>query len=50
MSFKNSLYMFMLGVMGTLLYQGLKSGDLRKMVREMNRSKTKFIEDMEDLV
>ena len=39
-----------LGVVGTLLYQEIKNGNLRKVVREMNRSKTKMLEDLEDMM
>ena len=50
MKIKNSLYMIGLGIGGTLLYQQLKNGNLRKFVREMNRSKTKMLEDLEDMI
>ena len=50
MKLKNSLYMIGLGIGGTLLYQQIKSGNLRKVVREMNRTKTKMIEDLEDMM
>ena len=39
-----------LGIGGTLLYQQIKNGNLRRIVREMNRSKTKMIEDMENML
>ena len=47
---KNALCMVGLGIGGTLLYQQIKNGNFRKMVREMNRTKTKMIEDMEDMM
>lgn len=47
---RNSIYMLGLGIGGTLLYQQIKNGNFRKMVREMNRAKTKIIEDMEDMM
>ncbi len=50
MKLKNSLYMIALGVGGTLLYQQLKNGNIRRVVREMNRTKTKMLEDLEDLM
>ena len=50
MKLKNSIYMIGLGIGGTLLYQQLKNGNLRKVVREMNRSKTKMLEDLEDMM
>ncbi|MBR7042149.1 MAG: hypothetical protein IKI04_01470 [Bacilli bacterium] len=50
MKLRNSLYMIGLGIGGTLLYQQLKNGNLRKAVREMNRTKTKMLEDLEDMM
>lgn len=50
MKMKNSLYLIGLGVGGTLLYQQLKNGNLRRVVRNMNRSKTKMLEDLEDMI
>ena len=50
MKLKNSIYMMLLGIGGTLLYQQLKNGNLRRVVREMNRSKTKMLEDLEDML
>ena len=50
MKIKSSLYLIGLGVGGTLLYQQLKNGNLRKIVRNMNRSKTKMLEDLEDMM
>lgn len=47
---KNSLYLIGLGVGGTLLYQQVKSGNFRKMVRKINRAKTKMIENIEDMM
>lgn len=50
MKMKNSLYLIGLGVGGTLLYQQIKNGNLRRLVRQMNRSKTKMLEDLEDMM
>lgn len=50
MKMKNTLCLIGLGVGGTILYQQIKSGNLKKMVRNMNRTKTKMIEDLEDLM
>ena len=47
---KNSLYLIGLGVGGTLLYQQVKSGNFRKMIRSMNKKKTKTIEELEDML
>ncbi len=50
MKMKNSLCLIGLGIGGTLLYQEIKSGNFRKMIRSMNRAKTKMIEDLEDMM
>ncbi len=50
MNMKNSLYMIGLGIGGTLLYQQIRNGNLRKVVRKMNQSKTKMLEDLEDMM
>lgn len=50
MKMKNSLCLIGLGVGGTLLYQQIKNGNLRRLVRQMNRSKTKMLEDLEDMM
>jgi len=50
MKMKNSICLIGLGVGGTILYQQIKNGNFRKWVREMNRSKTKMLEDMEEVM
>ena len=45
MKLRTSLYMILLGIGGTLLYQEIKNGNLRKMVINMNRQKRKMLED-----
>ena len=50
MKFKNSLILIGMGVGGTLLYQQVKSGNLRSLVRKMNRRKTKMLEDIENMM
>lgn len=50
MKMKNSLCLIGLGVGGTLLYQQIKNGNLRRLVRQMNRSKAKMLEDLEDMM
>ena len=50
MKMKNTLCLIGIGVGGTLLYQQISNGNLRKMVRKMNRTKTKMIEDLEDMM
>ena len=50
MNMKNSLCLIGVGIVGTIMYQQIKNGNLRKWVREMNRTKTKMIEDMENMM
>ena len=50
MNMKNSLCLIGIGIVGTILYQQIQNGNFRKWVREMNRAKTKMIEDMEDMM
>lgn len=50
MKMRNSLFLIAIGVGGTLLYQQVQNGNLRKVVKKMNRSKTKMLEDLEDMM
>lgn len=50
MNLKNDLIWFGLGVSGTILYQQVRNGNFRKMVRNMNKAKTKMLEDMENIM
>ena len=50
MKTKGALYLIGLGVGGTLLYQNIKNGNLRKWAREMNQAKTKMLEDLENMM
>lgn len=50
MKMRNSLCLIALGVGGTLLYQQVQNGNLKKVVKKMNRSKTKMLEDLEDMM
>ncbi len=50
MKLRNSIYMFGLGVGMTLMYQQIKNGNLRKIIRKMNRSKTAMLEDLENFM
>lgn len=50
MNMKKAMYLIGLGIGGTLLYQQIQNGNLRKMVRQMNRSKTKMLEDLENMM
>lgn len=50
MKMRNALCLIGLGVGGTILYQELRSGNLKKAVKQMNRKKTKMLEDLEDMM
>ena len=50
MNMKNSIYLIGIGVGGTLLYQQIRNGNLRKVVRKMNQSKTRMLEDLEEMM
>lgn len=50
MKMKNSIYLVGLGIGATILYQQIKNGNLRKVIRKMNSSKTKMLEDLEDIL
>ncbi len=50
MKLKTGMAMMAGGVMGAVLYQQMKNGNIKKMVRQMNRAKTKAIDDLEDMI
>ena len=50
MKTKNMLYLIGLGVGGTLLYQNLKNGNIKRWTRQMNQAKTQMLEDLEDMM
>ena len=50
MKIKEKMLLIGLGIGSTILYQQVKSGNLRRVVREMNRTKTKILEDLEDMI
>ena len=50
MKSKNAIYLIGLGIGGTLLYQNIKIGNLKRWTREMNRAKTQMIDDLEDMM
>ena len=47
---KTNITMLLVGVGGTLLYQQLKSGNLQKMVKKMNKAKVKAMDNLEDMI
>ena len=50
MKSKNAIYLIGLGIGGTLLYQNIKNGNLRRWTRQMNQAKTEMLEDLEDMM
>ena len=50
MKTKGAIFLIGLGIGGTLLYQNLKNGNIRKWTREMNQAKTKMLADLEDMM
>lgn len=50
MKTKTAMCLIGIGIGGTLLYQQVKSGNFRKMVRKINRAKTKMIENIEGMM
>ena len=50
MKTKGAICQIGLGIGGTLLYQNIKNGNLRKWTRKMNRAKTQMIDDLEDMM
>jgi len=46
----SSLCLIGLGVGGTILYQQLKNGNLKRTIYNMDKAKMKFIDDIEDMV
>lgn len=50
MKTKGVLFLIGLGIGGTLLYQNIKNGNVRKWTREMNKAKTEMLEDLEDIM
>ena len=50
MKTKGAICLIGLGIGGTLLYQNIKNGNLRKWTRKMNRAKTQMIDDLEGMM
>ena len=50
MKTKNAICLIGLGIGGTLLYQNIKNGNVKRWTREMNRAKTQMIDDLEDMM
>lgn len=50
MKIKSSLMLIGIGVGGTLLYQNIKNGNMKKITKKMNSAKTKMLEDLEEMM
>lgn len=50
MKTKGVICLIGLGIGGTLLYQNIKNGNLKKLTRKINQSKMQMIEDLEDMM
>lgn len=50
MKTKGAICLIGLGIGGTLLYQNIKNGNLKKLTRKINQSKMQMIEDLEDMM
>ena len=46
----NAMYLIGLGIGGTLLYQNIRNGNIRRWTRQMNQAKTQMLEDLEDMM
>ena len=46
----NMLWWLGLGIGGTLLYQNIKNGNLKKWTKQMNKAKMEMLEDLEELM
>ena len=50
MKISNALCWFGLGIGGTLLYQSVKNGNLKRWTKQMNEAKMEMLEDLEDMM
>lgn len=50
MKMKSSMALVGAGVMGTIMYQQIKNGNMKKWVSKMNKAKIKTIEDLEEMI
>lgn len=50
MKTKGAVCLIGLGIGGTLLYQNIKNGNLKKLAKKINQSKMKMIEELEDMM
>ncbi len=50
MRVKSGLALVAMGVGGTILYQNIRNGNVKRMVSKMKRSKTKAAADLENMI
>ena len=50
MKMRNSAMLVAMGVGGTLLYQQVKNGNMKKMMRDVKRVSKKTMNDLEDMM
>ena len=50
MEMKKSMMLIAMGVGGTLLYQQVKNGNVRRMMKDMMNTKAKICDDLEDMM
>ena len=50
MNLKNKLLLIEMGVGGTLLYQQIKNGNMKRMINDVKRVSKKTMDDLEDMM
>lgn len=50
MKTKGAICLIGLGIGGTLIYQNIRNGNLKKWTKQINRTKTKMIDDLEEMM
>ena len=50
MELRKSVVLVAMGVGGTLLYQQIKNGNMKKMMRDVKKVSRKTIDDLEDMM
>ena len=50
MKTKGAICLIGLGFGGTLIYQNIRNGNLKKWTKQINRTKTKMIDDLEEMM
>lgn len=47
---KGAICLIGLGIGGTLIYQNIRNGNLKKWTKQINRTKIKMIDDLEEMM